>query len=105
MAKSLGEINYEYLIEVFGAIEGHEDFFTSDDGDEVLVIPKGPRTYMSAESEKGADAAAQSRIYSGADKASAVFLPHRRVLALDLLLGVLATFGRAVAHWVRRGKT
>jgi hypothetical protein len=64
MAKSLGEVNYEYLIAVFGAVEGHEDFFTSDDGQEVLVIPQGLHADAPAEAGTGALGTVSARIDS-----------------------------------------
>jgi hypothetical protein len=104
MAKSLGEINYEYLIETFGTIEGYEDFFTSDDGDEVLVIPERLRVYISAENKAGAVLAVPARTYSAVAEASAVVPTPRRTGALSLLISVFVTFGRTVVRLIRRNQ-
>jgi hypothetical protein len=98
MAKSLGEINYEYLIEFFGAVEGHEDFFTSDDGDEVLVIPAEPKTRIPSEAvstSTGSDAV------EAIDAASS----RRGIGVFERLFNEIAAFGRAFAHWMRRGES
>ncbi|MDR2355269.1 MAG: hypothetical protein LBE16_03640 [Clostridiales Family XIII bacterium] len=56
MAKSLGEVNYEYLVEFFGSASGHEDFFTSDDGEALLVFPPQSRASAFAEGSGEGDA-------------------------------------------------
>jgi hypothetical protein len=91
MAKLLGEVNYEYLIEFFGAVEGHEDFFTSDDGDEVLVIPAKPKERVPFEA--GSKPSGSERV-----KAAGAVSPRRRIGVFKRLFAGIATFGR----WIRR---
>ncbi|MDR2296204.1 MAG: hypothetical protein LBD95_05345 [Clostridiales Family XIII bacterium] len=105
MAKSLGEVNYEYLIEFFGSVEGRENFFTSDDGEDVLVFPAGTRAADSAERRKGpvgsisAQAGREKTLRRGRFGASS---RGGRGLIARLLRGIsaLAPF---LARWERGG--
>jgi hypothetical protein len=103
MAKSLGEINYEYLVEFFGSVEGHENFFTSDDGEEVLVFPTEARA-------AGRDGLADSTTAQvGRTEGPRRARPGARASggpnAIARLLRGIVSFGRGLACRLKRDET
>jgi hypothetical protein len=104
MAKSLGEINYEYLVEFFGSAEGREGFFTSDDDEEVLVFPAEARASFPAESRTGPieSVPAHAGRAEGAQHERPGVSLFRETSAVVRLLRDIAAFGSALVRRMRR---